>query len=403
MTKADKRNIIQTAVDRFGTDAKVAKKDLNAIAQEHGFEKVSHSFIKDHSAGYGVYNLASLAGAVGISPSSVYVPETSGESAHDASEEITQKVMATSMDNIVPAKDRLYVKTTEYRTIEQIVESKVFYPVFVTGMSGNGKSLSVIQAAAHCNRELVRINVTAGTDEDDLIGSFRLINGETVWQDGPMVEAMKRGALVLIDEIDMLNPNKAASLFTILEGKGVFIKKINQMIHPVDGFNVIATANTKGKGSDDGRFMGTNVLNEAFLERFPITLEFEYPGKGHERKILRKVFNSLDINDEDFVKNLVDWAAALRKSFLEGATDELISTRRLVHIAKAYSIFGDKEKAIRLCINRFDEETKESFYDFYTKIDSNMIAIDDNGNEVSVAETDDADDSTDGTDANHPF
>jgi MoxR-like ATPase len=387
MTKADKRNIIKTAIDKYGL-GNVAKKDLNEVAVEFGFAKMSHSFLKDHSAGYGVYSLASLAAAVGVPTNAPDIsvsgaPAEAPASAPVASAPMTQKIMASTMDNIVPEKDPLYVKTNEYKMIEKIVSSRVFYPVFITGLSGNGKSLSVIQAAAHTGRELVRINVTAGTDEDDLIGSFRLINGETVWQDGPMVEAMRRGALVLIDEIDMLNPNKAAALFTILEGKGVFIKKINALIKPAAGFNVIATANTKGKGSEDGRFMGTNVLNEAFLERFPITLEYEYPGKAHEKKIMNKVFTSLGLDDTEFVENLVDWASALRKSFLDGATDELISTRRLVHIAKAYSIFGDKEQAIRLCINRFDDETKESFWDFYTKIDAKVIAVDDEGNEVA--------------------
>lgn len=382
MTKADKRNIVSAAIDRFGL-GNVAKKDLNAVAVEFGFTKLSHSFLKEHSAGYGVYSLASLAAALGVkteAPASA----PAEASAPEASVDLTQKIMANTMDNIVPARDPLYVKTKDYKMVEKIVSSRVFYPVFITGLSGNGKSLSVIQAAANANRELVRINVTAATDEDDLIGSFRLIGGETVWQDGPIVEAMRRGALVLIDEIDMLNPNKAAALFTVLEGKGVFIKKINAMIEPAAGFNVIATANTKGKGSDDGRFMGTNVLNEAFLERFPITLEYEYPGRSHERKILSKVFTSLGIDDTDFINNLTDWASALRKSFLDGATDELISTRRLVHIAKAFSIFNDKETAIRLCINRFDEETKESFWDFYTKIDSKVIAVDEDGNEVAT-------------------
>lgn len=389
MTKDDKRNIIKTAIDRYGL-GNVAKKDLNEVAVEFGFTKMSHSFLKDHSAGYGVYSLASLASALGVKATPNDIP-VSGSSAPvadapaPASVSLTQKIMASTMDNIVPAKDPLYVKTKDYKMVEKVVSSRVFYPVFITGLSGNGKSLSVIQAAANTGRELVRINVTAGTDEDDLIGSFRLIDGATVWQDGPIVEAMRRGALVLIDEIDMLNPNKAAALFTVLEGKGVFIKKINSFIEPAAGFNVIATANTKGKGSEDGRFMGTNVLNEAFLERFPITLEYEYPGRSHERKIMDKVFDSLGIDDPDFASNLVDWASALRKSFMDGATDELISTRRLVHIAKAYSIFGDKEQAIRLCINRFDDETKESFWDFYTKIDSKVIAVDDDGNEVAMS------------------
>lgn len=387
MTKENKKQIIQTAVERFGETTDLPKKELTAIAQEYGFSKVSYSWIKDFATGRGKYDLVGLARSMGVSVSAPVTPAASAVE-HDG---LSQRVMESTMDNIVPSKDPLFVKTNEYKIVEKVISSGVFYPVFITGMSGNGKSLSVVQAAANAKKELIRINVTAGTDEDDLIGSFRLVNGETVWQDGPIVEAMKRGALVLIDEIDMLNPNKAAALFTVLEGKGVYIKKTNAFIEPAPGFNVIATANTKGKGSDDGRFMGTNVLNEAFLERFPITLEYEYPGKTHEKKILGKVFNSLDISDDEFAKNLVDWASIIRKTFDEQAVDELISTRRLVHIAKAYSIFGEKETAIRMCINRFDEETKESFWDLYTKLDDGIIQADENGNQVSVNEgTEDA-------------
>ena len=286
--------------------------------------------------------------------------------------------MDSSAGNLVPVKDSVYVKTGHHADITKVIKSEQFFPIFITGPSGNGKSMTVVQACAGLNRELVRINVTAGTDEDDLIGSFRLVDGDTVWQDGPIVEAMVRGAVVLIDEIDMLNPNRAASLFTALEGKGVFIKKIGRLVEPKKGFNIIATANTKGKGSDDGRYMGTNVLNEAFLERFPITLEFDYTTKANEKKILANVLTTLNYKVEgdlkQFAEDLVEWAAITRKTFDEGAVDELISTRRLVHIINAFSILGKKDVAIKHCIARFDSEIRDSFFDLFTKVSTGEIS-----------------------------
>jgi len=231
----------------------------------------------------------------------------------------------------------------------------------------------VEQSCAQLGRELIRVNITIETDEDDLIGGFRLVNGETVWHNGPVVEAMERGAILLLDEIDLAS-NKIMCLQSVLEGKGVFLKKIGKHIVPKAGFNVIATANTKGKGSDDGRFIGTNVLNEAFLERFPITFEQEYPTVSVETKILTKVAESLNIpmigEHTDFIKHLCTWSEIIRKTFNDGGIDEVISTRRLVHIIKAYSIFGKKDKAIKVCLNRFDDETKTTFIELYDKIDA---------------------------------
>ena len=231
-------------------------------------------------------------------------------------------------------------------------------------MSGNGKTLSVEQAAADLNRELIRVNITIETDEDDLIGGFRLVDGSTVWHNGPVIEALERGAVLLLDEIDLAS-NKILCLQSILEGKGVFLKKIGKYVKPAAGFNIIATANTKGKGSEDGRFIGTNVLNEAFLERFPITFEQEYPSASIESKIL--------INqgcDAAFTDNLIKWAGVIRKTFFDGGVDEVITTRRLVHIVQAYKIFGDRLTAITNCVNRFDDDTKQSFLDLYTKVDA---------------------------------
>jgi hypothetical protein len=269
--------------------------------------------------------------------------------------------------NLIPQKDDSFVKFGNFGDIKKIIESRVFYPTFITGLSGNGKTFSVEQACAQLGRELIRVNITIETDEDDLIGGFRLVNGATVWHNGPVIEALQRGAVLLLDEIDLAS-NKILCLQSILEGKGVFLKKIGRWIDPASGFNVIATANTKGKGSDDGRFIGTNVLNEAFLERFPVTFEQEYPTAAIEIKILNKL-----CTDENFCKRLADWADIIRKTFYDGGIEEIISTRRLVHIVKAYSIFGDKGKAIQVCVNRFDDETKQAFLELYDKVDADFV------------------------------
>ena len=273
--------------------------------------------------------------------------------------------------NLIPEKDDSFVKFGNFGDLKKIIESRLFYPTFITGLSGNGKTFGVEQACAQLNRELIRVNITIETDEDDLIGGFRLVSGETVWHNGPVIEALERGAILLLDEIDLAS-NKILCLQSILEGKGVFLKKIGKYIQPTAGFNVIATANTKGKGSDDGRFIGTNVLNEAFLERFPVTFEQEYPTPATEIKILLRVAASLGEHDENFCKRLADWADIIRKTFYDGGIDELISTRRLVHILRAYSIFGDKAKAIQVCLNRFDDETKQAFMDLYDKVDTDV-------------------------------
>jgi MoxR-like ATPase len=229
----------------------------------------------------------------------------------------------------------------------------------------------VEQACAQLGRELIRVNITIETDEDDLIGGFRLVDGATVWHNGPVVEALQRGAVLLLDEIDLAS-NKILCLQSILEGKGVFLKKIGKFVTPADGFQIFATANTKGKGSDDGRFVGTNVLNEAFLERFPVTFEQEYPSVANEIKILDKVAQTLGVTDGEFCKRLADWADIIRKTFYDGGIEEIISTRRLVHIIRAYSIFGDKAKAISVCVNRFDDETKQAFLELYDKVDADF-------------------------------
>jgi len=281
-------------------------------------------------------------------------------------------VLPSTSQNLIPVKDDTFVKFGNFNDIKLIIQSNLFYPTFITGLSGNGKTLSVEQACSQLKRELIRVNVTIETDEDDLIGGFRLINGETVWYNGPVIEALERGAILLLDEIDLAS-NKILCLQSVLEGKGVFLKKIGRFVKPTAGFNVVATANTKGKGSEDGRFIGTNVLNEAFLERFPVTFEQSYPSSTVEQKILEGVALDLGIEERDFCKRLVDWADIIRKTFYDGGIEEIISTRRLVHIIRAYSIFQNKAKAIQVCVNRFDDETKQSFLELYDKVDADFV------------------------------
>ena len=290
----------------------------------------------------------------------------------EAREQFEQSVKAPAAipaieQNLIPEKDDSFVKFGNFSDLKKIIQSRLFYPTFITGLSGNGKTFSVEQACAQLGRELIRVNITIETDEDDLIGGFRLVNGETVWHNGPVIEALERGAVLLLDEIDLAS-NKILCLQSVLEGKGVFLKKIGKFVQPTPGFNVIATANTKGKGSDDGRFIGTNVLNEAFLERFPVTFEQEYPTAATETKILNKL-----CADENFCKRLADWADIIRKTFYDGGIEEIISTRRLVHIIKAYNIFSDKAKAIQVCVNRFDDETKQAFLELYDKVDADFV------------------------------
>jgi hypothetical protein len=277
-------------------------------------------------------------------------------------------VMPAFEQNLIPEKDDTFVKFGNFGDIKKIIQSRLFYPTFITGLSGNGKTFSVEQACAQLGRELIRVNITIETDADDLLGGFRLVNGETAWHNGPVIEALQRGAVLLLDEIDLAS-NKILCLQSVLEGKGVFLKKIGQFVKPTNGFNVIATANTKGKGSDDGRFVGTNVLNEAFLERFCVTFEQSYPSTAVEVRILEGVALDLGVEDREFCKRLCDWSDVIRKTFYDGGIDEIISTRRLVHIIRAYAIFKDKAKAIQVCVNRFDEETKTAFLELYDKID----------------------------------
>jgi len=357
-----KKLFVDTAAEMFGEGATITKTMTKEAAIKAGVPYPTW-FRKSYSVGYNAYKLPSEGGATAAPITAAPV---------DA-EAAVVNLVATNMEkqNLVPGKFEEFVPWGNFSLIEKVVKSKMFYPIFVTGLSGNGKTLMIEQVCSKLNKELIRVNITIETDEDDLLGGFRLMNGETKFVPGPVIEAMERGCTLLLDECD-LGSNKLLCLQPVLEGKGVYLKKINKWITPKEGFNVMATANTKGKGSDDGRFIGTNILNEAFLERFAVTMEQPYAAVAIEQKIVKGAMKKCGTVDEEFAKNLVSWADVIRKTFYDGGVDEVISTRRLDHIVKAYAIFGDKMQAIELCVARFDEDTKVSFLDLYTKIDAGI-------------------------------
>ena len=338
----------------YGSEFTAADVRAWCVMNDSNYQTVTNK-LKDYKVGRGKWNL-----------------EVTTETVEEL--EVTYNgpaALPAVQQNLIPRKDDSFVQFGNFGDIKKIIKSRVFYPTFITGLSGNGKTFSIEQACAQLGRELIRVNITVETDEDDLIGGFRLINGETVWHNGPVIEALERGAILLLDEIDLAS-NKILCLQSILEGKGVFLKKIGRYVKPAPGFNVIATANTKGKGSEDGRFIGTNVLNEAFLERFPVTFEQAYPSVKTEFKILQGLAATLNIKDDEFCQRLVDWGDIIRKTFYDGGIEEIISTRRLVHIIRAYAIFKNKAKAIEVCVNRFDDETKQAFMELYDKVDADV-------------------------------
>ena len=370
-----KKLFVDSATEMFGDGAVISKQNVREAAEKAGVPFPTWFMKPDFKHAYGVYKLPSEGGSVAPVVANV-APDTS-----------TVNLVATNMDkqNLIPSLFDGFVSWGHFGTIEKVVKSGLFYPIFVTGLSGNGKTLMVEQVHAKLNKELIRVNITIETDEDDLLGGFRLVNGETKFVPGPVIEAMERGCTLLLDECD-LGSNKILALQPVLEGKGVFLKKVNKWVDAKPGFNVMATANTKGKGSEDGRFIGTNILNEAFLERFAITLEQPYATATTEKKIVMGSMEKYKKVDEDFATNLITWADVIRKTFYDGGVDEVISTRRLDHIVKAFAIFGDKMKAIELCVARFDEDTKASFMDLYTKIDAGI----DVSGEETIAEIEEA-------------
>ena len=372
-----KKLFVDTAAEMFGDGAVITKAEKTAAAEKAGVPFPTWFKGEGFSVGYNAFKLPTEGG-------NVAAPVT----AAPANVEATMvNLVATNMEkqNLIPGKFDGFVPWGNFSLIEKVVKSGMFYPIFITGLSGNGKTLMVEQVCAKLNKELIRVNITIETDEDDLLGGFRLVNGETKFVPGPVIEAMERGCTLLLDECD-LGSNKLLALQPVLEGKGVYLKKINKWITPKDGFNVMATANTKGKGSDDGRFIGTNILNEAFLERFAVTMEQPYASPAVETKIITLAMKKYGVEDAEFAKNLVTWADVIRTTFYDGGVDEVISTRRLDHIVKAFAIFGDKMQAIELCVARFDEDTKVSFLDLYTKIDAGVITGEDETESV-VEET----------------
>ena len=377
ITQSEKVAFVTEAAKRFGEV--VTRQQLVTLSEETGGKRQFWLEADQYRVGRGKYQLplqefnVNMAGLALVKSNPVpSMPITEPIMAPVAKAIAKMSSVARMQEGaIIPKVNSLYVPFGFFDNMKRIVASKKFYPVFVSGLSGNGKTFMVEQACAQLKVECLRVNISPETDEDDLIGGFRLIDGETKWFDGPVVQAMKSGAVLILDEIDR-GSNKLMCLQGVLEGKGLFVKKTGEFVEPVSGFNIIATANTKGKGDETGRYMAATILDDAFLERFPITVEQEYPDTKVETKILTKLFASLGINDKAFAENLVKWADIIRKTFEEGAIDELISTRRLSHIAEAYTIFNDKMEAIKYCINRFDGETKTAFLDLYSKIDAGI-------------------------------
>ena len=382
-SKEKKQAFLDACMDKFDADSNgdhiLTIDQLKDVASTFGMKYAPQWIVKNpvNKVGKGLFKLPALGEVVSVHASRLVQAAEQYESPKTEKIENTETkteaayVVSSMTGNIVPEKDPNFVTFGDYTSVKSIIASKKFYPIFITGLSGNGKTLGVTQACAEKKREMIRVNITIETDEDDLLGGYRLRDGQTVWQNGPVIEAMERGAVLLLDEIDLAS-NKIMCLQPILEGNGVFVKKINKFVKPALGFTVVATANTKGKGSEDGQFIGTNVLNEAFLERFPITFEQKYPSVKIETKIISKMLETENAKDDEYATNLVNWADIIRKTYSEGGVDEIISTRRLVHIAKAYSIFRNKLKAVEVCTNRFDDDTKQSFIDLYTKIDSGV-------------------------------
>jgi len=390
---ANHYRFLDAAAEQFPNQVEFSKSTVKKICKTAGIPKPSWLFRNPQfKAGYGTYSIESVVPQNYNQVVPVQAVQTV-ETVPVPTSTVGMNVLDENI-SVIPSIMDNYVPFGHFKDLKSILKSGVFFPVFITGLSGNGKTLMVEQICAKLKKELFRVNITIETDEDDLIGSNTLINGNIVFKEGPVLKAMRKGAVLLLDEVDLAS-NKIMCLQSILEGGGYLIKKTGEFVKPADGFTVVATANTKGKGSEDGRFIGTNILNEAFLERFAICLEQEYPPVTTEKKIVKGDFAILGVSDDEFADKLVDWADVIRKSFYEGAVDEVISTRRLVHIAKAFSMFNDKLKSIEVCLARFDEDTKASFLDLYTKVDAGVNPLGDElESEEIVTEENDKDDFT---------
>jgi len=361
--------LLSSFTEAYPNQDTITRQEMFTFAEETGLNRNSvRGLIRNlPTVDRGVY---SMVANVSVIPTAAPEPVVQQTPVAEAVQKAVGKVRSTSSDEVfIPAADPTFVKWGYFADVSKIIKSKMFYPMYVAGLSGNGKTMMIEQACAAAKREYVRVQITPETDEDDLIGGFRLLDGETVFAKGPVIKAMEAGAILLIDEIDR-GSNKLMALQGVLEGKPVLIKKTGEVIEPAPGFNVIGTANTKGQGDDAGRFISAGIIDEAFLERFTITLEQPYPAAAVEKKIVKNHMKKFGTDDSEFVDKLVSWAQAIRKTFLDGGVDEIVSTRRLCHIVQTFSIFNDRKKAIELCVNRFDEDTRAGFLDLYSKIDA---------------------------------
>lgn len=373
MKKIDRENLVARLQEQDNGTGVFTRRQIIDTAESLGlgFPAWLVNGRKDLKVDRGVYNLTAMFGGQAVAPVAqptipaaqpIEVVETKNP------EFVVQAKLQVEVDNLVPNKDETFVPFGFYKDLKKVLQGNLFYPIFISGLSGNGKTTMVEQVCANLKREAIRVNISIETDEDDLIGGNTLVDGNVVYREGPVLTAMKRGAILILDEIDR-GSNKMMCLQAILEGKPYFNKKTGETVSPAPGFNIVATANTKGRGSDDGKFISANILDEAFLERFAITVEQEYPTMATEKKIVLRKMDRANIQDEDFATHLVTWSDVIRKTYYEGAIDELISTRRLEHIVNAFAVFGDKQKAVQLCVNRFDEDTKQAFIDLYSKVD----------------------------------
>lgn len=380
----DRNALIDTLRSYADGNNHVARKDIIREAKAMGINHPGFILKDQYKVESGVYDMTEMfTGTVAPAPArqpklQVVTPvPTVAPVAAPESKVVAMAKLAMDIQNLVPSKDDTYVPFGFHKDLKTILQGGMFYPLFISGLSGNGKTTMVEQVCAQLKREAIRVNISIETDEDDLIGGNTLVDGNVVYREGPVLTAMKRGAVLILDEVDR-GSNKLMCLQAILEGKAYFNKKTGETVAPANGFTIVATANTKGRGSDDGKFISAQLLDEAFLERFAITVEQEYPTAAVEKRIILNKMSKAGYTDEDFATHLVTWSEVIRKTFFEGAIDELVSTRRLEHIVNAYGVFKDKLKAITLCTNRFDADTKAAFIDLYTKVDpSNPQAIED--------------------------
>ena len=372
----DRKEFLSALQSKFPNQTSFTKEDLDSVGHVPYWVKHPRYNFKQGS----VFNLHAILGGESTakvvemktptSTPSVVPVATPSSNMPVAAQTASVNLMEDNV-KIIPEKMSNYVPFGHFKDVKSIIKSKIFFPVFVTGLSGNGKTLMIEQVCAQLKRELYRVNITIETDEDDLMGGHTLVNGNITFREGPVIKAMRKGAVLLLDEVD-LGSNKLMCLQSVLEGKGYLIKKTGEWVTPKEGFTILATANTKGQGSEDGKFIGTQIMNEAMLERFAITMQQEYPPVKTERKILEKEMELTGEVDTEFTTKLVDWADIIRKTYYEGGIDDVVTTRRLVHIVNAFRMFGDKLKSIQMCISRFDEDTRNSILDLYTKIDAGV-------------------------------